>query len=99
MHFARTKREVKRRIEDRRVGHERVVLAVLAAWIDAELFELAHGIERDRSSQPALVEMRQARRDDDGDAAACDELLDERSCRFAPDRQDRRQAMRAADAL
>src|SRR5438132_6399715 len=97
MHFSRTEREVERRAKERRVRDERVVFAVLTARVDTKRFELAHGIERHRSAKPALVEMRRTCRDDDRGAAACDELLDEGSCRFAPDRQDRRQTVRRAE--
>src|SRR5712691_11040485 len=99
MELARPEHEVHRGVEERRAGDERVVFAELAARIDAERLELAHGIERDRSSKPALIEVCRARGDDDRRAPARDEFLDERSRGFTPDREHGCEAMRGAHAL
>ena len=99
MHLARAEHELHRRVEEWRAGDERVVFAELAARIDAERFEFAHGIDRDRSSKPALIEVCRARGDDDRRAPARDEFIDERSRRFTPDRQHGCEAMRGAHAL
>src|SRR5512132_2468549 len=99
MHFARAEGEFKRGVEQRCTCDKRVVLAVLAAWIDAERLELAHSIQRDRPSEPAVIEMRGAGGHNDRGASAADEFLDERSRRFTPERKDGRQAMGGTDAF
>src|SRR5215510_8407821 len=75
MHLAHAHFDVERRAEQGGAGDERVIFAVLAARIDAELFELADRVTSDRASEPALVKMRGARGDDHRMAPALDELL------------------------
>src|ERR1041385_8186632 len=99
MHLADAERDVKRGGEQRSARDERVVLAVLTTGVYTKRLELAHRLDRDAAADPALVEMRGARRHDDGRTAAADEFLYQRARRFTPQRKNGRESMRCADAL
>jgi len=84
MHFAAAEFDGERRGEERCVGHEGVVLAVLAARVDTQRLELPYRVGIDAPAEPCLIEARGARGDDDGGTAAGDEFADKRARRFTP---------------
>src|SRR5215467_5605027 len=76
-------REANRRCKQRRSGDDRVILAALAAWIDAEPLEFRQQLGSQRTTEPRFIEKFAARRDDRRLSAGRNPFVKERLRRLA----------------